>query len=61
MQKMGSLDVLALHDFVVRVSVFLGALGNQASLEPLDAQSFSAYAEKLAAQGLLRSAAKYCK
>ena len=55
------MDLLALHEFVVKVSVFLEAVGSSAQLEPEDAELFSKYAEKLAEQGLFVTAAKYCK
>jgi protein transport protein SEC31 len=55
------MDLLALHEFVVKVSVFLKAAGPSAVLDPKDADLFSKYAEKLSEQGLLVAAAKYCK
>jgi protein transport protein SEC31 len=60
-KKMGDMDLLALHEFVVKVSVFLKAAGPSAVLDPKDAELFSKYAEKLSEQGLLVAAAKYCK
>jgi protein transport protein SEC31 len=60
-KKTGGMDLLALHEFVVKVSVFLKAAGPSAVLDPKDAELFSKYAEKLSEQGLLVAAAKYCK
>jgi protein transport protein SEC31 len=57
----GNLDLNTLHEFVVKASVFLQAVGSSAVLSPEDAQLFTKYAEKLAEQGLLIPAAKYCK
>lgn len=54
-------DMLTLHEFVVKTSVYLQAVGSSAQLSPEDAKLFTTYAEKLAEQGLLVSAAKYCK
>ena len=44
---------------MVKVSVFLKAVGSTTKLEAEDADLFSEYAEKLAEQGLLVTAAKY--
>ena len=55
------MDFLALHEFVVKVSVFLKAVGANGHLDPADAELFSQYAEKLAEQGLFVTAAKYSK
>jgi hypothetical protein len=52
---------MALHEFVVKVSIFLMAIGQNAQLEPEDAELFSTYATKLSEQGLLVAAAKYSK
>lgn len=60
-QQNGSLDLAALHEYVVKVSVFLKALGPSAILGQEDAENFSIYATKLAEQGLLESAAKYSR
>jgi protein transport protein SEC31 len=57
----GSINLNALHDFVVKVSIFLQAAGFSESLTSEDEELFSSYAEKLAGQGLLVTAAKYCK
>jgi protein transport protein SEC31 len=59
--KNGSSDFMALHEFVVKVSVFLKAMGPSAALEAEDAELFSKYASKLAEQGLFVTAAKYSK
>lgn len=61
LQVNGGLDIMALHEFVVKVSVFLMAVGQNAHLEAEDAELFSTYATKLAEQGLLVAAAKYSK
>jgi protein transport protein SEC31 len=60
-QKGGKMDLLALHEYVVKTSVYLQAVGTTAQLSVEDAATFSKYAEKLAEQGLLVAAAKYCK
>ena len=60
-QNGGEMDLLALHEYVVKTSVFLQAVGTSAQLSTEDAAIFSKYAEKLAEQGLLVAAAKYCK
>lgn len=57
----GSVDLQALHDFVVKVSIFFQAAGFSESLAPEDEDLFSLYAEKLVDQGLLVAAAKYCR
>lgn len=57
----GSMNLQALHDFVVKVSIFLQASGYSENLAPEDEDLFCLYAEKLAEQGLLVTAAKYCK
>jgi protein transport protein SEC31 len=54
------IDLLTLHEFVVKTSVYLLAVGHSAALSPEDAKLFTMYAGKLAEQGLLQSAAKYC-
>lgn len=59
-KKDGGMDLLTLHEFVVKVSVFLQAVGPSAQLSNVDSMFFSTYAEKLAEQGLLVTAAKYC-
>ena len=57
----GSPDLLALHDFVLKVSIFLNATGSSDELPPEISQLFSKYAQVLAEQGLFATAAKYCK
>ena len=59
--KDGDMDIPAAHEFVVKVSIFLQAAGSTENLAAEDAELFSKYAEKLAEQGLLVTAAKYCK
>jgi len=56
-----SMNLGALHEFVVKVTVFLQAAGFSESLAPEDEELFASYAEKLAEQGLLVTAAKYCR
>ena len=50
-----------LHEFVVKVSLFLQAAGASAQLSEEDAEHFSTYAIKVSEQGLLVPAAKYCR
>ena len=59
--KGGAMDLQAMHEFVVKVSVFLQAAGSSENITPEDEELFSIYAEKLAEQGLLVTAAKYCR
>ena len=56
-----SMNLKGLHDFVVKVSIFLQAAGFSESLAPEDEDLFCLYAEKLAEQGHLVTAAKYCR
>lgn len=60
-KKRGETDIAAVHDFVVKVSIFLMAVGPNAPLEEQDSEIFSLYASKLAEQGLFATAAKYSK
>lgn len=60
-QRKGSLDLLALHEFVVKVTVFMKAAGESKTLPSEIADPFSEYAAALADQGLLVTAAKYCR
>ena len=60
-EKKGDVDITAVHDFVVKVSIFLSAIGQNVNLEPEDSKVFSLYASRLADQGLLVPAAKYSK
>ena len=53
--------MLALHEFVVKVTVFLKAVGNRAELSTKVADLFAEYAGALAEQGLFVTAAKYCR
>jgi hypothetical protein len=55
------LDLVALHEFVVKVTVFLKAAGPKEQLDPDIAELCSKYASALAEQGLLVTAAKYAK
>eukprot|EP00591_Stephanopyxis_turris_P009575 CAMPEP_0195525504 /NCGR_PEP_ID=MMETSP0794_2-20130614/25990_1 /TAXON_ID=515487 /ORGANISM="Stephanopyxis turris, Strain CCMP 815" /LENGTH=1054 /DNA_ID=CAMNT_0040655983 /DNA_START=104 /DNA_END=3268 /DNA_ORIENTATION=+ len=56
----GSIDVLALHSFVEKVTIFMQAPEVNAVLNPSVAPLFASYAKLLAEQGLLEAAAKYC-
>lgn len=60
-ESKGGTDLLALHNFVVKVSVFMRAVGSQAQIPDDVAELFSQYAKALAEQGLLATAARYCK
>lgn len=60
-KKKGSLDIYALHNLVVKVSVFMTAAGDKAELPPNIGELFFQYAKALAEQGLFVTAAKYCK
>mmetsp|Transcript_42919 Transcript_42919/g.103852 ORF Transcript_42919/g.103852 Transcript_42919/m.103852 type:complete len:1039 (-) Transcript_42919:4532-7648(-) len=55
----GSMDLAALHEYVVKVAIFLMAVGPTSKLCPEDAELCLKYSSKLAEQGLLVSAAKY--
>jgi hypothetical protein len=55
------MDLPALHEYIVKVSVFLKAAGHLVTLEAEDAELFSKYAAKLAEQGLFATAAKYSR
>lgn len=57
----GSTNMLALHEFVIKVTVFLKAVGNRAELSGEVSDLFAEYAGALADQGLLVTAAKYCR
>jgi protein transport protein SEC31 len=53
------MDLSALHEYIVKVSVFLKAAGPSVTLELEDSALFSIYAAKLAEQGHFTTAAKY--
>jgi protein transport protein SEC31 len=53
-------DLLALHDFVVKVSVFNMAAGPGAAITPEIGELYIKYAHALAEQGLLTTATKFC-
>jgi hypothetical protein len=55
------LDLLALHDFVVKVTVFMKAVDSKVALDDDVAELFAQYANALSEQGLLVTAAKYAK
>jgi len=57
----GGEDYVALHDFVVKVSVFMQAGAQSSELSEDVAEALFRYAKVLADQGLFASAAKYCK
>lgn len=52
---------MALHDFVVKVTVFMKAFDASVTLSEDVAAIFTQYANALAEQGLLVTAAKYCR
>jgi len=60
-KKKGSLDLSALHEFVVKVSVFLKASGGTSVLDEEIAELFSKYSQALADQGLYVTASNYCR
>ena len=60
-KKKGAVDLLALHGFVVKVSIFMQSARNNMNLSPPIADLFTKYAEALAEQGLFATAAKYCR
>jgi protein transport protein SEC31 len=60
LERKGTKNLLALHDFCRKVSVFMRATPNT-PLPPEIAALFDIYAENLAQQGLLVSAAKFVK
>lgn len=60
-KRRGSTDLLALHEFVVKVAVFMKAAGTKQDISAAIADLFSKYAGSLADQGLLVTAAKYCR
>jgi protein transport protein SEC31 len=53
-------DLLALHEFVVKVSIFMQAAGPSEALTPEIEDLFTKYSKALAEQGLLVTATKYC-
>eukprot|EP00978_Attheya_sp_CCMP212_P004495 scaffold9789_cov54-Attheya_sp.AAC.12 len=57
----GEIDILALHGFVVKVTVFMQAMDSKTELDPEIAYLFTCYAKALADQGSFQIAAKYCK
>ena len=58
--KGGSIDLLSLHTFVEKVTVFCQA-DNQAQIPDDVSELFGIYAKNLADQGLFSAAAKYCR
>lgn len=52
---------MALHNFVVKVTVFMKAVDSSVTLDEGVAEIFTQYANALAEQGLLVTAAKYCR
>ena len=57
----GGEDYLALHDFVVKVAVFMQAGAQSSGLSEDVADALFRYAKVVADQGLSPSAAKYCR
>lgn len=60
-QAKGKLDLVALHDFVVKVTVFMKAIDSSVVLSEDVSLLFTKYANALAEQGLLVTSAKYCR
>lgn len=57
----GALDLMALHDLVAKVTVFMKAAGSTATLPADIAELFTVYASVLAEQGLFVLAARYAQ
>lgn len=57
----GSTDLLAIHEFVTKVTVFLKAMDPSTELAPEIASVFAEYSKLLSEQGLLVTASKYSK
>jgi protein transport protein SEC31 len=53
-------DLMALHEFVEKVTVFVAAVGPSVGLTPEIESLYSNYSKALADQGLLVTATKYC-
>ena len=60
-KERGETDLLALHAFVQKVTVFLNALDAKTTLDTDVAELFYKYAKALSDQGLFATAAKYCR
>lgn len=60
-KKKGSTDLLATHEFITKVTVFLKAMDPSTELAPEIASVFAEYSKLLSEQGLLVTAAKYSK
>ena len=56
-----TVDVAALHEFVEKVAIFMHAPQVQAPLDPQISALFNEYSKLLAGQGLVDTAAKYCR
>jgi len=59
--KKGGTDLLAIHDFVVKVTVFLKAMDESTEIDPEISIVFAEYSRLLSEQGLLITASKYSK
>lgn len=57
----GTLDLLALQGFIEKVTIFLQAVEPNTSLDSEIADIFGEYADLLSSQGLLTTAASYCR
>eukprot|EP00566_Odontella_aurita_P002098 CAMPEP_0113542244 /NCGR_PEP_ID=MMETSP0015_2-20120614/9495_1 /TAXON_ID=2838 /ORGANISM="Odontella" /LENGTH=1078 /DNA_ID=CAMNT_0000442271 /DNA_START=104 /DNA_END=3343 /DNA_ORIENTATION=- /assembly_acc=CAM_ASM_000160 len=57
----GTTDLLALHAFIEKVTVYLQALDNNTVLDSDVSELFFAYAKALSDQGLFAIASKYCR
>lgn len=60
-EKLGRVSLLALHEFCVKATILMEAVGPSVELPESVAVLFSQYAEALSEQGLLVSASKYLK
>lgn len=57
----GGTDLISLHEFIEKVTVFTQAMDSNNELDDETANLFAAYSSALANQGLLVAAAKYLK
>lgn len=60
-ESKGTSDFLALQGFIEKVTIFLKAIEPNSTLESEIADLFSEYAELLSSQGLLTTAASFCR
>lgn len=59
--SVGGTDLLSLHEFIEKVTVFMQAMDSKSDLDDESAHLFAEYSSALANQGLLVAAAKYLK